>query len=127
MKTLRNISLLGLLFISIVAFAKNQTISFKVDGFCEDCKEKIETALDVPGISYAEWNIESKMLTVRYNDKKITEDKIHTIIADTGYSTDQKKANPTAQEKLDKCCQPKKGGDSCCSGKKSSCAKSDSK
>ncbi len=114
--------LLALLMVSTVAvFAKSVTKKIEVKGECDMCKEKIEAALDIPGVSFAEWDIESKMLTVRYNDKKVTEDQIHTVMSELGYATSKMAANKEAQNKLDDCCKPqeKKG---CCSSK-SSCKK----
>ena len=122
MKTLKLFSILSLALISFTALAKQITTEIKVYGNCEMCKENIETAMDRPGISFAEWDIESKVLTVRYNDSKITEDEIHTIISEIGYSTDKVEANKEAQSKLSKCCQPKDKADPCCAGK-SSCHK----
>lgn len=110
---------------TVGVFAKSITKTIQVKGNCGMCKEKIETALDIPGITFAEWNKETKMLTVRYNDKKISEDDIHKTISNLGYATDKMAANNVNQSKLDKCCQPKiaekkcgtKAG--CCSKKKS--------
>ena len=116
MKALKFFSILSLVLFSITAIAKNVTSEIKVYGNCDMCKEKIETAMDRPGISFSEWNEDTKILTVRYNDEKITEDEIHQIISDLGYSTDKLEANKEAQNKLDKCCQPKEVKKGCCSG-----------
>lgn len=117
---MKRVILILTLFATITLYAKPITTKIVVKGECEMCKEKIEKALDIPGISFAEWNQESKVLTVRYNDSKLTEDKIHSIISNIGYATDKVAANKEAQDKLDKCCKPQKKG--CCAGKeKSSC------
>lgn len=87
-------------------FAKSVLLEFKVEGQCGDCKERIEKALDRPGINYAQWNVETKVLTVRFNDNKFSESDIHKIISDLGYSTSKLKASKTAEQKLPKCCQP---------------------
>lgn len=117
MKTLKLTTLFSLMLFSIVAIAKNITTEIKVEGQCGDCKERIETALDVKGISFAEWDVETKMLSIRYNDRKITEDEIHTIISELGYSTDKKEAKMDAQKNLPMCCQPKDKKKACCSDK----------
>ena len=117
MKTLKQAFTFTLILASLTVFAKNITTKFKVEGQCGECKENIEQALDIPGISYAEWNVESKMLTVRYNDKKIALDDIHEIISNVGYATSERKANLDAQKKLSACCQPKTK--SCCADKSS--------
>lgn len=112
--------ILALLMVSSIAmYAKTITKTFQVKGECGLCKEKIETALDIPGVSFAEWNKETKMLTVRYNDKKVSEDDIHTTISNLGYATNKVAANANSQSKLDKCCQPKVQTKAC--GTKTGC------
>lgn len=105
--------------------AKNITKTILVKGECGECKENIEAALDLPGVSFAEWNEETKMLTVRFNDKKISENDIHSTISNLGYATDRLEANKTSQSKLSKCCQPKEVKKVC--GDKKSCCKGENK
>lgn len=119
MKSLRNILTTILMITVISVFAKNVTQKITVKGQCGDCKERIETALDIKGVSYAEWDVESKTLTVRYNDKKITENKIHSIISELGYATDKVAADKTAESKLPNCCKPKTTKKACCTNKDS--------
>ena len=38
---------------------KIRKIKFQVNGVCEMCKNRIETALDVKGIRLADWNIKT--------------------------------------------------------------------
>lgn len=99
--------LAALLLISVVAFGKSVVTEIKVEGQCGECKDRIEKALDKPGISFATWDVKTKMLTVRYNDKKFAEDDIHKIISELGYTTNKMEANKTAEKKLPGCCQPK--------------------
>jgi len=115
--------LISLLLISTILFAKNITTQFEVKANCEICKEKIETTLDIPGITHANWNKETKILTVRYNDKKVSIEDIHNLISDIGYSTDKVSANLKSQSELMKCCQPKKPVKNCKTSKKGCCSK----
>ena len=112
MKTSKYIIITLLVAISQMAVAKSVVKEFKVEGQCGDCKERIEKALDLQGISFATWDVDSKMLTVRFNDKRYTEDQIHKIISDLGYATEKVAANKTAENKLPKCCRP--GGNAFC-------------
>ena len=58
-----------------------ETIStFKVWGNCEMCKETIESSLKVDGIIKADWNVDSKIMTVTYDNSKITLDQIQKNI-----------------------------------------------
>lgn len=116
---MKNIILFTLLILSNVMTAKNVTTKILVKGNCELCKERIENAMDIPGVSFAEWNKETKMLTVRFNDKKISIEEIHAKMSNIGYATNKVTANPQQQAKLDKCCQPK----SCDTKKKGCCSK----
>lgn len=83
---------------------KNVTASIKVFGNCGMCKERIETALDQPGIKAAKWDTKSKNLEVVYNTKKISEQKIHEIIASVGHDTEKVKAKDDVYAKLPFCC-----------------------
>ena len=94
------------IFVTPSAFGqgKNVTANIKVYGNCGMCKERIETALDRQGIKLAKWDTKSKNLEVVYNSKKITEQKIHEIIAGVGHDTDKVKANNEVYAKLPFCC-----------------------
>lgn len=82
------------------------TSTLKVYGQCGMCKEKIETELSyTPGVSFGEWNTETKELTVRYNPKKITLDKIKQVLADIGYDSETHRASDEAYNKLHHCCK----------------------
>lgn len=120
---MKKILLTLLIAATLGVYAKNVTQQILVKGECDMCKAKIEKALDIPGVSFAEWNLETKVLTVRYNDKKVSEDQIYATISGLGYATDKTEANTAAQQKLDKCCQPKDAKKACSSEKAGCCSK----
>ncbi len=101
--------------LGLTVSAKSVVTEFKVKGQCHDCKDRIEHALDLQGISFAIWDVDTKVLTVRYNDKRFTEDDIHKIISDLGYATSKLAANKEAEAKLPGCCQS--GSGKACEGK----------
>ncbi len=106
MKTQNIILSFALLFISFVTNAqtpKQETI--KVNGNCGMCKKKIETAAKNAGASYAAWNADSKVLTVKYDAAKTDSKKIQQKVAAAGYDTQDATATKEAYEKLDECCQ----------------------
>jgi len=82
-----------------------QKIEFKVWGNCEMCKETLETALDVKGIKSADWNMDSKKIKVEFDSEKISESKIHELIAASGYDTEKAKGSDKAYKDLPDCCQ----------------------
>ena len=81
------------------------TSTFKVWGNCEMCKETIESSLKVDGITKADWNVDSKIMTVSYDEKKITLDQIQKNIASVGYDNEKYKGDDKAYSELAGCCQ----------------------
>lgn len=79
--------------------------SIKVWGNCGMCKKSIETAATKAGASAADWNTETKMLSVSYNAKKSSNEKIQQAIAAVGYDTKDLTAPEEAYNKLHACCQ----------------------
>src|SRR6476620_1121059 len=99
------------LFISITAHAQNKssthedtTVTFKVYGVCTQCKHRVEGALQVKGIQAADWNVDTKILTVTYNADHISLEKINNKITAAGHDTYYKKADDADYYALPKCC-----------------------
>jgi copper chaperone CopZ len=121
MKTLCKISLLTfvLAFFSFAgvnaqtkAPAKSTTIQIKTSGECDMCKKKIEGEIGkMAGVKKAELDVATHVLTVEYNPKKVSPDKIRKAISNIGYDADDVKANNRAQKELPQCCQPKAKAD----------------
>jgi len=96
--------------ISSVSYAhitagNSKTETIKVSGNCGLCKARIEKAARIEGVSKAEWNQDSKQLTVVYDPSKVTADAIQKKIAAVGHDTEKYKADDKAYQKLDACCQ----------------------
>jgi len=81
------------------------TSTFKVWGNCEMCKETIEGSLKVAGVSKADWNVDTKIMTVSYDSSKISLDQIQKNIAGVGYDTEKYKGDDKAYHELAGCCQ----------------------
>lgn len=92
--------------IVVHSFGQSNTVTtnIKVYGNCVMCKQRIETALDQAGIKMAKWDTQSKNLEVIYNSKKITEQKVHELVASVGHDTDKVKAKNDVYAKLPFCC-----------------------
>ena len=93
---------------------KKAEIAFQVSGVCGMCEDRIERALDVPGVIMADWDVESKKLTIAYKTKKISEKAIHQLVADAGHDTDQIKATDEVYANIHGCCKYRDGAS--CSG-----------
>ncbi|MFT4092208.1 MAG: cation transporter [Niabella sp.] len=87
-------------------FAQTQkTDTFSVNGECGMCKKKIETAAKAAGATFADWNKDSKKLTVKYQGANTDLSKIQQKIADAGYDNEGVAATDEAYHRLDECCQ----------------------
>ena len=61
-------------------------LRFLTDGVCGMCENRIEKALiDLAGVWHADWNVKNLETLVVYHPKKISEKKIHTVIANLGH------------------------------------------
>lgn len=111
-KKIKNL-LIGLFFVCISFYSNAQkqpsseTKTFKTSANCGDCKERIEAKLNyTKGIVFSELDVPTKMLTIKWKLKKISEAEIKQIVSNIGYDIDDIPANPINQSKLPACCQP---------------------
>jgi hypothetical protein len=111
MKTLRILSLAAL-FMSVAGagIAQTKTETIKVSGNCGMCKKKIEKASKDAGATYALWDKDTRILTVKYNSSSTNTAKIEKKIAGVGYDTPDFKATDESYNNLDECCQYERGG-----------------
>ena len=96
-----------LVFISIstVSLAQTKTETFKVSGNCGMCKSTIEKAAKEAGATVADWNKDSKELTVTYASTTTNTAKIQEKIALAGYDNEGYTATKDAYNKLHGCCK----------------------
>jgi copper chaperone CopZ len=86
-----------------------KTESFLVRGACNMCKERIEKAAKIDGVSKAEWNKDSKILTLVYDPVLTNSDKVKSGIAAAGHDTEKIKADDKTYNQLPGCCKYKRG------------------
>lgn len=97
--------LLSMISFSAIAGKKHsKTEIFKVFGTCGECKERIEGALKLKGIYKAEWEMDSKMLTVRFDSTKFTKPAIQKILANVGHESNGFLTEAITYESLPGCC-----------------------
>jgi len=101
--------LIVLVCLSLQVFSQKKTYikeSFKVLGNCMMCKNKIEgAATNIEGVKYARWDVNKKLLKVKYKLNKTNGDKIQQSIAEIGYDTELFKATDKAYSELHYCCK----------------------
>src|SRR5688572_3514251 len=107
MKTIKIFSTLVLCCsIVTVSFAqRTKSDTFQVLGNCGMCETKIEKAAKSAGASYAEWNQDTKIITVKYKSSSSNLAKIQKSIAEAGYDNAGAKAGNEAYDKLHSCCK----------------------
>jgi hypothetical protein len=104
-KFLSILSMMMMLFIQqLIAQGTVQKDTITILGNCGECKERIEEAAYIKGVKEAVWNKTSKVLSVVYNTKKTSLDKICASIAKAGHDSPVKKAGDKEYGKLPSCC-----------------------
>lgn len=87
--------------------SKYETVTIQTSAECGMCKDRIEEMMNyAKGVSFAELDLETKKLTVKFKTSKITLVQIKTKLSELGYDADEVKAIPEAVKKLPACCQP---------------------
>ncbi|CAM3783373.1 cation transporter [Flavobacterium gelidilacus] len=88
---------------TVATIEKVETV--KISGNCGMCKKTIEKAGTIEGISKVEWNKETKIATLTYDDTKTNKDEILKRIAKAGYDSELFKAKDKDYDNLPGCCQ----------------------
>lgn len=115
MKTIK-LFLVAVLAITVSATVSAQTANhskmsapkteiFKVSGNCESCKARIEKAAKVEGVTKADWNQKTKLLTLVYDPSKVRSADIQKKIADVGHDTPLFRAEAKTYNALPSCCK----------------------
>ena len=86
------------------ATSPDTTVALEVFGACEQCKDRIENAIKMKGVSSGVWDIDSKILTLVYNSSKVSLQKIQNRIVSMGHDIETKKANASVYNALPACC-----------------------
>ena len=91
---------------AINAQIKNtKTESVKIYGNCQMCEANIERAGNVKNAAEVDWNKDTKMATITFDEKLTNSDEILKRIALAGYDSDQFLAPDKAYAMLSECCQ----------------------
>ncbi len=85
---------------------KTKTIQIQTSAICGMCKDRIEDKLNyTKGIVFAELDLETKIVEVKFKTKYLTATQVRLIITSLGYDADDAKKNQEAYENLPGCCQ----------------------
>ncbi len=86
-------------------YAKPKKVEFKVFGNCGMCESRIEKALKVEGVKSADWDKDTKIVTVMFDPEKVSEEQMHKIMAEVGHDTEKFRASDEVYSKLPGCCK----------------------
>ncbi len=86
-----------------VATGKTETLTVK--GNCDMCKARIEKAAKLDGVTKAEWDKTTKLLTVSYDPSKTNMDAVSNKVVAVGHDTDKGKADDKVYSALPGCCK----------------------
>ena len=99
---------LAMMFLGIFSLSAqvSKTEKFKVFGNCGMCENRIEKAVkSVEGVSSADWDKESKMIEVSFDESKTDIKKVQSAITGVGHDTESYKAKDEVYNNLPGCCQ----------------------
>ena len=102
------ITLLAILLITTISFAQNKNAKAVIaaDGVCMMCKERIEkSAIKTIGVKSAVWNMQTKQLSVIYDERKTNLKKISESVATVGHDTKEVRATDEAYNSVHPCCK----------------------
>ena len=94
--------------VSFTAFAQKarEEVKIKTSAICKMCKATIERQLAfTKGVERANLDVPSKVVTITYNPKKTSLEKIKKAISESGYDADELPAEAKAYDKLEDCCK----------------------
>ncbi len=104
MKSLHKYLVISFLFFANFIFAQTTKTEVWVNGDCGMCKERIETNAKKTGANFAEWNSETKMLSLEFEAAKTSIDQILKKIAEVGHDNEKYKATQKVYDQLPGCC-----------------------
>jgi Cu(I)/Ag(I) efflux system membrane fusion protein len=91
------------------ASAQTQHAMLKVQGNCDMCKERIETAAkSVDGVSSAMWDNDTKQLHLNFYTSKTSVNAVAQAVAAVGHDNEKYKADGKAYDALPSCCRYRK-------------------
>jgi hypothetical protein len=108
MKSIKLLMAMALMLSISTCFAeiKNAKVeTVHIYGNCSICKSTIESAANIKNVVHVEWNKDTKMAVLTYDEKQTNQDEILKRIGLAGYDSDKFLAPDNVYAKLETCCQ----------------------
>lgn len=112
MKNSISLGFLALAFVALSAFTFGfDTVKIQTTAVCGMCKDRIESVLGaVDGVESARLDLTTKVVKVKFDNKKQSEESLKAIISKIGYGAGDVEPDASAFESLPGCC---KSADAC--------------
>lgn len=104
MRSIKGLLVAVLTILSVTVFAQSDSTSFKAAGNCGMCKKRIEGSVKAPGVSFARWDVKSKIMSVKFDVAKITATQLQERVAAAGHDTGLFTAEQAVYDQLPGCC-----------------------
>ena len=104
MKLIYKVLLFSAILLSSITFAQEIHTEAKVNGACGMCKDRIENTSKKAGASKAEWDAETLVLKLEFDQSKTSLDQILKKIAEVGHDNEKYKTTQEVYDKLPGCC-----------------------
>ncbi len=105
MKNLIVVLMMAFVGFTATAQDKNARATVEVDGVCGMCKVRIEKAsIKTKGVKSAVWNVETKQLSLIYDENKTDVKTISASVAAVGHDTKEIKATEEQYNTVHACC-----------------------
>lgn len=111
---IKNSLVIFLLMILFILYScKSSVIETQVHvwGSCDIAKIKIDSAAKLDGVEKAEWNKETKLLTLKFDSTKVTLNQILENVAAAGFDNEKYFADDYAYEQLPDSCKYERRND----------------
>lgn len=108
MKSIKLLMAMALLLSISTCYAKIKNAKVEtvhIYGNCSICKSTIESAANVKDMVHVEWNKDTKMAVLTYDEKKTNQEEILKRIGLAGYDSDKFLAPDNVYATLETCCQ----------------------
>lgn len=107
---------LAVIALSLSAFAKPSKVDIKTNITCGGCVSVIKGAMkDVKGIENTSVDVETKVVSIDFDDEVINTDKLSKLIADAGYSAEVMQDGKVINAEPKQCSTDKKASGKQCS------------
>lgn len=93
--------------------AQKMTLELSVSGNCHHCKQRIEKAAKIKGVSVCNWNMNTEKLLLEFNTKKTNLTEIKQAILEVGHDVEDLKATDEIYNSLPDCCLHRGNKKSC--------------